>query len=229
MNPIEPTYDRTCHCAVCQKSYKTKKLRSRYLKVLKYDTDFCPIYASDEVNPIFYNVNVCPHCGYSSTDDFSPYFPPGTIEYIHLHVCSKWNTHNNYCNERSIFDAIKAYKLAIYCGLIKKEKHIILAGLYLRLAWLYRILDDPIQEKRFINLAAGEYKESHFNDDYKRTQMSEIKLLYMIGELARRTDNINEAVKYFSNIIKRQNNTIETGIIEMTKERWSEIRAAHDK
>ncbi|WP_336864059.1 DUF2225 domain-containing protein [Peribacillus frigoritolerans] len=28
------------------------------------------------VNPLYYNIFVCPHCGFSYSEDFSRYFPP---------------------------------------------------------------------------------------------------------------------------------------------------------
>ncbi|WP_412762735.1 DUF2225 domain-containing protein [Peribacillus frigoritolerans] len=81
---------------------------------------------------------VCPHCGFSYSEDFSRYFPPTTMEIILEKVSSHWVPHH-FSKEISIKDAINTYKLASYCGALKKEKHIILAGLCLRIAWLYRI------------------------------------------------------------------------------------------
>ncbi|MFE8696691.1 DUF2225 domain-containing protein [Cytobacillus sp. FJAT-53684] len=223
MTEIEPIYDKKCECKMCKKAFTTKKLRSRFIKVMSYDTDFCPIYSSLEANPILYHVNVCPHCGYSSTDDFSPYFPPGSVEEIQSKVCSQWVPHD-FGQNRKITDAIKTYKLAIYCSLLKKEKYIIIAGTYVRLAWLYRILENEEQEQRFMTLAMNAYMESYMTDDFRGTQVSEVRILYLIGELARRTYQIEQAVKYFSKVIEQQKRTVETGIINMAKERWYDIR-----
>ncbi|MDQ0881707.1 uncharacterized protein (DUF2225 family) [Peribacillus sp. V2I11] len=62
-------------------------------------------------------------------------------------VSSQWIPHH-FSKERSIKDAINTYKLASYCGALKKEKHIILAGIRLRIAWLYRINQTKEQEER---------------------------------------------------------------------------------
>ncbi|MFY0761836.1 DUF2225 domain-containing protein [Metabacillus dongyingensis] len=45
----------------------------------------------------------------------------------------------NFCKKRSVKEAIHTYMLAIYSCVLKKEKHVIMAGLYLRLSWIYRI------------------------------------------------------------------------------------------
>lgn len=225
MNQVEPIYDKKYECIICKNAFTTKKLRSRFIKVTGYDTDFRPNYSSEEVNPILYNVNVCPHCGYSSTDDFMPYFPPGSVEDIHAKVCEQWVPHD-FGQKRTISSAIKTYKLAAYCGSLKKEKHITVAGIYARLAWLYRLIENNDQEQRFLKLATNEYLQSYMNDDFKGTQVSEVRLFYLIGELSRRTNQIEQATKFLSKVIEQQNRTVEASIVDMARERWHEIREA---
>ncbi|WP_075982761.1 DUF2225 domain-containing protein [Bacillus massilinigeriensis] len=223
MPEIPPLYDKKCQCLLCKKPFTTKKVRSRYVKVLEYDTDFNPTYASDETNPVFYYVNVCPHCGFSFTDEFAPYFPPGSKELIQEKVCKHWVPHD-FGGNRTIQEAIKTYKLSVYCATLKKEKHIFIAGLYMRLAWLYRRLKNNDQENRFMKLACQEYMESYMEDDFKGTQVSDVRILYLIGDLSRRMSDFDQAVKYFSKVIEKQNQTVESKIVEMAKERWYEIR-----
>lgn len=211
---------------MCKKSFTSKKLRSRFIKVTGYDSDFCPNYTSDETNPILYHVEVCPHCGFSSTNDFSPYFPPGSVESIQSKVCDQWNPHD-FGQKRSIHAAIKTYKLAVYCGLLKKEKNIAIAGMYVRLAWLYRSLQNKEQEQRFLKLAVNSYIDSYMADDFRGTQVSDVRILYLIGELSRRTYQNEQAVKFFSKVIEKQNQSIESGIIDMARERWYEMRESH--
>lgn len=223
MTVLEPLYDKKYECIFCKKTFSSKKVRSRFIKVKAYDTDFFPYYESEEANPILYHIHVCPDCGFSSSDDFSKYFPPGTKENITEKVANRWAPHE-YGSKRTISQAIETYKLAIYCGTLKKEKHIILAGLYLRVAWLYRINGDATQEQRFMKLAANEYKESYVTSDNQGTQTSSVRILYLIGELSRRMNNIEEAVQYFSRVLELQRQSTEPKIIEMARERWHEIR-----
>ncbi|MCM3094076.1 MULTISPECIES: DUF2225 domain-containing protein [unclassified Cytobacillus] len=74
MQQLKPTYDNNCKCSVCKQSFTTKKLRSRFVKAADFDSDFCPIYADASMNPLLY------HFGYSESEDFSPYFPPESLE-----------------------------------------------------------------------------------------------------------------------------------------------------
>lgn len=223
MSQIEPTFDRKYECILCKQPFTTKKLRSRFIKVTSFDTDYCPTYSSEETNPILYHINVCPHCGYSSSNDFTPYFPPGAIEEIKSKVCEHWVPHD-FGEKRTVNEAIKTLKLAAYCGTLKKEKHIAIAGIYARLAWLYRDLQNEEQEQRFMKLAAKSYLDSYMADDFRGTQVSEGKILYLIGEFSRRTGQFEQAVKFFSKVIEQQSRSGETGIVDMARERWYEIR-----
>lgn len=224
MVEIPPLYDKHYNCMLCKEPFTTKKIRSRFIKVKKYDTDFCPTYASEENNPMLYYINVCPHCGFSFSDDFNPYFAPGTLENIIRNVCEKWVPTEVYSKDRDILTAIKTLKLASYCATLKKEKHIVIAGIYMRIAWLYRRLENLEQEMRFTKLGLNEYIESYTADDFLTKQVSEVRVLYMIGELSRRTGDIDQAVKYFSKVIEKQNNTLEKQVVDWAKERWYEIR-----
>lgn len=208
---------------MCKTSFTSKRARSRFVKMIKYDTDFCPIYSDEGVNPLYYYVKVCPHCGFSFSEDFLPFFAPGSQELIKEKVCNNWVS-QDFGGERTVQSAIQTLKLAVYCGTLKREKHINLSGLYMRLAWLNREIGNEVQELRFINLALDEYLSSYTEDDYKGTQVSEVRMLYLIAELSRRTNKIDQATRYFSRVIEKQKSTTEANIIEMAKERWHEIR-----
>ena len=223
MEHLEPLYDRKVECLVCKKDYSTKKIRSRFIRAIQHDTDFCSYYDPEPLNPLLYYVNVCPHCGFSATDEFSPYFPPSTLEMIKKNICERWSG-LDYTGTRTFEAALKTYKLGIYSATLKREKHIATAGLYMRLAWLYRTHQITDQEERFMRLALHEYISSYGVEDYVNTHMSEIRLLYLIGELNRRLKNDKQAILYFSKVITKKKETIEKRIVEMAYERWQDIR-----
>lgn len=216
-------YDRTVTCLVCKQTYTTKKVRSRFIRPIQHDTDFCSYYASEEANPLLYYVHVCPHCGFAATEEFSTYFPPQTLEAIQQNICVNWRG-KNYSSARTFTDAVDTYKLGIYSALLKKERHIALAGLYMRLAWLYRSKQQNEEEQRFMRLALEQYIASYEADDFVHTHMSEVRLLYLIGELYRRLGKEKQAIIYFSRVIARKKETIEKGIVNMAYDRWQEIR-----
>lgn len=229
MNPaLTPYYDKKSACLLCKEGFKTTKIRSSFVKVDFYDKDFCPHYDKSELNPLLYNVYVCPHCGFSFTEDFSKYFPSNTMEIIRNKVSDHW-VPQDYSKTRSIKQAINSYKLAAYCGDLKMEKKVTIAGIYLRIAWLYRSLKIDEQEQRFLTLALNEYLHTYQNNDFHGSQMSELKIMYLIAELSYRIGEVEQAVMFLSKVIEKQSTATERTIVEMARDQWQEIRLTHSK
>lgn len=227
---LTPLYDKNVSCPFCTHTFKTKKVRSRFAKPIKTDEDFCQHYEKDEHNPIIYFINVCPECGFSFSDNTSPYFPPGTKESIQAQVASKWNKQNaSYCDVRTKETAIQTYKLALFSATLKKEKHVVLAGICLRLAWLYRMLENTEQEDRFNRLALAEYMSSYYEGDYENLHMSEMSLLYLIGEINRRLKNYHEAIRFFSRVTNHPNRDSDPKYIKFAREQWEATRSLYEQ
>lgn len=220
---IKPFYKKKVTCTYCENKFTTTKIRSRFVRIVTYETDFKTVYPNTDVSPLYYNVHVCDSCGFAATEEFSPYFAPGTKKAIQQQITEKWKQ-RSFSEERSIEEAIETYKLAYLSGVVKKEKAITMAGLVLRLAWLYRDLKDMENEQRFITIARDFYMTAYTEGGYTGTQMSETRVLYMIGELSRRIGDEAEAVRYFSRIIEQQRSSNDPKAVEMAKDRWQEIR-----
>ena len=220
---LSPYYEKKIECFNCKKSFSSLKVRSKTIKVEHTESDFQPIYAENTVNGYFYNVFVCEHCGFAFTEDFTKYFAPGVQQEIQDKITKNWVNHS-LGGERSLSEAIQAYKLALLSGVTKKEKFVTTAGLALRLAWLNRSVNNEVQERRFLKIARDYYMNSYSNEDYSSTQMSEMRILYMIGELSRRIEDFGNATRYFSKVIEKQNVGGEAKLIEMAKEQWNKLR-----
>lgn len=225
---ITPFYKKGITCIHCENKYRTTKIRSRFVRVSSYETDFKPLYADPSVNPLYYNVAVCPQCGFSFTEDFSPYFAPGTKEDIFKQLSEKWQK-RSFEEERSVKEAIETYKLAYLSATLKKEKSLSIAGLALRISWLYREEENIEEELRFMAIARNLYTTAYSEGDHIGTQMSEIRILYLLAELARRIGDEAEAIKGFSRVIEAQRTATEPAVIEMAKDRWREMREEKEK
>ena len=219
MQSLEPFYEKKLICVFCAKSFNSLRVRSRFAIPYKVDSDFCPHYRAGNYNPHYYFVNVCPECGFAFSEEFSDQFPSGSKEVIRVQITRHW-TKRNFGLVRDIQQALESYKLAILAGSLKKEKNAVLAGLCLRLAWLYRTENNSEQEKRFLGLALNAYEESFVVSDFTGTSMSEIKVLFMIGELSRRLGQYNKSVTYFSKIIQHKNAIDEQKMVNLAREQW---------
>ena len=220
---VTPFYDKKNKCLNCNHQFTTTKIRSRFVRIAAPETDFKPVYTNNKVNPTYYNVSVCPLCGFAFTEDFSPYFAPGAKELIQKTITEKWSG-RSFGAIRDIDEAIETYKLAYLSANLKKEKSIAIAGLTLRIAWLNRDKRNTEEEVRFLTIARNMYADSYSEEDYVGTQMSETRVLYLIGELSRRIGDDEEAVRNFSRIIEQQHTTLEPQIVDLAKARWREMR-----
>jgi uncharacterized protein (DUF2225 family) len=218
-------YDKNCACLHCGTTFTSKRVRSGSQPFVKRDTDFCTYFKNQRLNPILYTVYVCPACGFAFTDQFDPVMPPLVKKQIREKLASKW-TSKNYGIIRTMEEAMATYKLAIYSAGLKGEAHSVKAGLYLRLAWLHRFKGNAAEERRFLNVAVEEYERSYIHSDYIKAdkEMSEARILYLIGELMRRVERYDQAIRYFAKVAELKDRTIETGIINMARDQWSLAR-----
>lgn len=225
---VSPYYEKQMKCLHCKKTFPSYKVRSKFIKIDHTESDFQPIYSDSNVNALYYNVFVCEHCGFSFTEDFSTYFAPGIKEKIAEQITEKWSP-RSFNGERTFEQALQAYQLALVCGTLKKENHVTLAGLALRIGWLYRSIDNKEQEKRFIKLARDHYLDSFSTEDYAGTQMTSTRILYIIGELSRRIGDYENATRFFSKVIEQQHRgTAEMKLVDMAKDQWELVREQRD-
>ncbi|MDP4127316.1 MAG: DUF2225 domain-containing protein [Bacillota bacterium] len=228
MRSLEPFYEKKMACIFCSKPFTTLKVRSRFAIPYQIDSDFCPNYREGNYNPHFYFINVCPECGFAFSEEFSDQFPLGVREIINTKITKQW-TKRNFGEVRDIQQAQESYKLAILAGSLKNEKNAILAGLCLRLAWLYRAEKMSEQESRFLGLALNSYEESFVHSDFVGTSMSELNILYMIGELSRRLGQYQKAISYFSKIIQHKDTNDDQKMVKRAREQWKQAKEEYSQ
>ncbi|MFC5602587.1 DUF2225 domain-containing protein [Sporosarcina koreensis] len=225
---VGATYVKKVDCLNCKEKFTTTKIRSRFVRVIKHEADFKPVYSDARINPILYNVAVCPKCGFAFTDEFSNYFAPGVKDEIAQKITSLWSG-RSFGEERTIDEAIESYKLGFLSANVKKEKSLTMAGIMLRIAWLYDEMENLESAKRFRKVSRNLYTDAYTAGDHAGTQMSETRVLYLMAELSHQIGDEEAAIRNFSRVIENQRTSTEPHIIEMAKERWQEIREQREK
>ncbi|WP_078554154.1 DUF2225 domain-containing protein [Bacillus alkalicellulosilyticus] len=223
---VEPLFEKKVDCLLCKESFTTKKVRSSFKKARAMQSDFYTEYVyEDEVgSPLYYYVTICPSCGYAFTEDSNPYFHPRRKQDVIEKVSAYWKGNDRYSYDRTLEQALQTYKLALYSGQIKEEREIVMAGLHMRLMWLYRKLGQQEEEERYLNYALQAYERSYYVGDYQETDMSLIQLTYIIGELYRRLGQFQKAGSYFSQLLYLEDDTRDLKYIKMAKEQWQVMR-----
>ncbi|MFA6807595.1 MAG: DUF2225 domain-containing protein [Eubacteriales bacterium] len=219
-NSLVPLYDKKLKCIYCDKEFTSKKVRSQYVRPKLIDSDYGPFFDKEDYNPLYYYVKVCPHCGFTFSEDFEENLSAFAKARVDSEIIKKKWAKSDYCGNRTFSSAVIAFKMAIYTGELINEKHIVLANLCIRLAWIYRNEGILEEEMRFMKLAAKEYEESYLNSDFNQNLMSEMLVLYFIGETNRKIGNYNEAIKYFNKIIEHPEKGKYVKYVNKARRQW---------
>lgn len=217
----EYTYEVDKECPLCSKSFTVTKMKSRLIKV-KQDTDFCTYYK--DINPYYYSIWACPHCGYAAQDtqfdDISPVAREKLVRFLTGRQVSV-----NFCGVRTREQAVATYKLAVFYSQLLDAADSRLGGLYLKMAWLYREAGETGQEQLALENAVRHYEQALLRERLPAGNMTETTLGYLVGDLFRRTGNIDQAVAYLNKIVSNQQAKVaERNIYNLARQVWQEIR-----
>ncbi len=221
MSELTDLYDKKVKCPVCEFEFSTKKVRSSKLRLLKRDEDFLNHYKSE--NPIKYNIFVCPKCGFSAWESRYEQFKPENKGLILKNITAKW-VPRDFGGERSLDDAIEAYKLALLNGMFLKCTNLEQANTCLNIAWLYRLKEEVDEEIRFMTMARDRFMDAYNGESLSGTNMDESKLSYLIGELSRRINDKNQAQVWLGVCINLPATKLNPSIDDMAREQWRLVK-----
>jgi hypothetical protein len=217
MGELHPLYSIKTACLCCGQTFETSRVRTSFKKAVGTDTDFYIRYRS--VNPDYYVVRVCPNCGFSFTEHFSPDMTEQQKQLYHEKVGKSWGK-LDLTGERDWAQAMQAFKLALVCAQIKEERHRIIASILHHIAWLYREKGDGEQERRFLRHALDAYINVY---EWEDESSKNARLMYLIGELHRRLGDYKEAVFWFGRVINDKS-IMDAAMIRASREQWAVLR-----
>lgn len=205
------------NCPLCTKEFKTTKVRNN-LAMLKQDTDFCTYYK--EVNPYYYAIWVCPHCGYAVQDTYiNETLMPVGEQRIRDFLKGR-QVRVDFCGLRTWEQAVATYKLAIFYAEMTLPLPSRLASLYLKLGWLYREGEQEKEEQAVLKKALEYYEKASLKEQFPIGNMSEVTLQYLMGELYRRTGRLDDALMYLGKVVSDPQAKAEKRMLEMARDAW---------
>ena len=217
-------YDREYECPNCGEKFTTKRVKISRVANIRKDTDFCPYYRWE--NPLFYEVRVCPFCSYAFTDSFGGLNKPQREKLKHLDKVEIENL--DYCGERDLAIATASYAHALKVASLIGEKHLIMAGLSMRLAWMYRYADNEVSDRRFLMQGLYHYELAYQDEPIERMGMDFDTMHYLLGELNGRIGRYQESRRWFSKIIS--NHEAKKALHDLAEDQWQkyndEMKAA---
>lgn len=191
-------YDRKVKCPVCGQEIKVRVVKSSVARVKSRDTDTFVRY--DIINPYLYDVWLCPICGYAALKSEFSKVRSYQLNDIRMKISNEWHG-REYPDVYDEQIAIERYKLALLTAVVADFKDSRKAILCLRLAWMNRLLKKEKEEQFYLGKALQGFLSAYGNEDTPIYGLDTYSLMYLIGELYRRTDNPEKAIEWFSNVL----------------------------
>lgn len=211
-------YDKHYSCLACNSEFETKKVRSGKTRTTHIDSDLCSYF--DGIVPYYYEINICPQCGFAFTDSFAP-LKTNQKQMIYEDYAKRYLPQGvpNLCDERDEHEAILSFKLALGAGFAMKEQPKLLAGICMRLAWLHRMAERTEEEHDFIAAANRFFQVAY---ETQLDSLDDAYYLHMLGDTSLRLDRISEARRWFSQLFAPANSGYR--YIELARDAWAEHR-----
>lgn len=191
-------YDKTVKCPICGQEFKARSVRTSSYRIAEKDSDFFIYYT--RVNPYFYDVWLCNTCGYTAMKIDFEKIRSIKKELIIKNISSKWKPKIYPL----IYDeniAIERYKLALINYTVTNSESYKKAMVCLKIAWMYRILRDTKNEDKYLKNALDGFLDAYYKEDFPMYGMDRYTIMYLIGELYRRSSNNEDALLWLGNVI----------------------------
>lgn len=217
---VDVLYTVDKQCPICNSQVTVTRVRNR-LSMVQRDSDFCVHY--QEVNPYYYGIWVCSHCGYAAQDAYFTAVSTAAAAKIKGFLANR-QVNIDYGGERTCQQAVATYKLAIFYAELINNLHSRIAGLYLKLGWLYRENGEQKLEILALDKARENYEQALLKERMPIGNMSEVALEYLIGELLRRTGRTDQALAYLGKVVASPQARSEKQILELARAAWQAAR-----
>ena len=192
-------FDKKITCLNCHTYFETKKPILSRLRIIDSETDGHKIYK--ENSPNLYEINVCPICGFAFDDRLNNPLYEEDIKKL-LSYFQTVKNFEQYCQERTIQDAIRISKLALYIATTIEEPKTLRGVQYLKTSWLYREINDKKNEEMYLKKSKEFVEDAFENEDIEYFGLRLHVLYNILSETCRKLDLYEDAAKYYSKLFR---------------------------
>lgn len=197
INEKDLIYNKTMQCPVCDNKFTTKIVKTGKTKIIGTDFDLRPSY--EGIDPVKYDVQLCPYCGYAALGRYFPGIGTGQAKLIKENISK--NVHlRRYAGETySYEEAVERYKLCLANAVVKRARTSEKAYICLKTAWLLRgyqeeFSSEPEQneakiqelkqeEENYLQNALDGFVEARLTESSPICGMDEHTIDYLLAQL----------------------------------------------
>ena len=211
----EYVFDKTYTCPVCDRSFKSKTLKSNKAKLISTDMDLRPVHQNIDI--VKYDVVACPCCGYAV---LNRYFAPLTsmqVKKIKEAISKNYKIKEEKKNKIYSYDeAIERSKLALLSSVIKTGKDSEKAYVCLKTAWLFRGKAEHLPETEIEEIKRCQREEEAFlskaydgmvaarrKELFPICGMDELTFDYLLAALAHRLGHLDVSARLVGEIMAK--------------------------
>ena len=222
--PEKMLYNKKYTCPACKTRFESPKPFSKYVRVQRTDNDFCKYYES--VNPLYYEIIVCPSCGFAFNEEISGvHMKDEYREEIKSRLLMLWKSQliKNYCGVRTLEQAVETFLLALFSLEGRPIKKSLKGMLCLKTAWLYRYKGDETKERKYIEKALPLLTQAYETENFTDPK-SEVEVAYLLGALNFRAGNYKGAATWLERVLRHPAKSVSSIILNQTRDLWTEVR-----
>lgn len=208
-------FDKTHECPVCYKKIKARTIKAGKARLLRTDFDLRPVY--ENIEPLKYDVIICPHCGYSALSRYFKGLTDSQIKGIRENISRAFHPTQEEKEVYTFAEALGRYKLCLANAIVKHAKASEKAYICLKAGWLIRAMEEEMdsaapeyqtelaeakkQEREFLKNALEGFLSARQNESYPMCGMDETTVEYLIAVLATDFEQFDVASRIVSSIL----------------------------
>lgn len=215
-------------CPASSTRFAYLRVHTRATHAEKRHSDF--YYEYHSVNPLRYAIVICPHCRLATFHDEFENLQLRELSAVRATASERMAMPlgGELRAERDHAMAADAINLALACHRARGNEPRRAAALRHRLAWLARETGDKHAELQHLSEALTEYRRV-YETNRTVSDADLVNLCYIIGDLSLRLGDAEEAIRWFTTVIRMEESKKHREVLRLTRERWQEARVMEQR
>lgn len=216
MEEKDLVFGKTYKCVICDKTFKNPTFKQGKIRMDHSDLDLRIVY-KDGIEPLKYDIIMCPHCGYAALERYYERVSAHQIKDIKSQICDSFTPQSEHIGILDYEEAVKRYKFAFITSMVKNSKPSEIAFLCLKLGWMYRSYGESLErdaanyeemvkscndnEEQYLHKAYDCFLKARGSEQPPIAGMDDMTLDCLLAALGTRFGSREEVVRLLSGIL----------------------------